>query len=85
MLIEGGHLFDIMALRVGTHWGGEKEGAHLGVEGAQLGEEGRVLIWGGCSVRRGREGAHLRGGKRALIKAWALSQGSQVYSFSTQA
>lgn len=47
MLIEGGHLFDIMALRVGTHWGGEKEGAHLGVEGAQLGEEGRVLIWGG--------------------------------------
>ena len=51
-------MFDIMALRVGTHWGGE----------------------GGCSVRRGREGAHLRGGrKRALIKAWALSQGSKVY------
>lgn len=72
MLIEGGHLFDIMALRVGTHWGGEREGAHLG--------------GGGCSVRRGREGAHLRGGgKRALIKAWALSQGSQVYSFSIQA
>ena len=47
LLIEGGHLFDIMALRVGTHWGGEREGAHLGVEGAQLGEEGRVLIWGG--------------------------------------
>ena len=63
MLIEGGHLFDIMALRVGTHWGGE----------------------GGCSVRRGRKGAHLRGGgKRALIKAWALSQGSKVYSFSIQ-
>lgn len=47
-----------------------REGAHLG---------------GGCLVRRGREDAHLRGGKRALIKAWALSQGSKVYSFSTQA
>ena len=55
MLIEGGHLFDIMALRVGTHWGGERE-------------RERVLIWGGegCSVRRGREGAHL-GGKGAQL------------------
>lgn len=44
MLIEGGHLFDIMALRVGTHWGGEREGAHLGGEGAQLGGGRRVLI-----------------------------------------
>lgn len=58
MLIEGGHLFDIMALRVGTHWGGEKEGAHLGVEDAQLGEEG------GCSFGGG---AQLVGGERVLI------------------
>ena len=32
---------------MGTHWGGEREGAHLGGEGAQLGGGGRVLIWGG--------------------------------------
>ena len=32
---------------MGTHWGGEREGAHLGGEGAQLGGGRRVLIWGG--------------------------------------
>ena len=61
----------------GCSFGGGGCSVRRGREGAHLG--------GGCSVRRGREGAHLRGGKRALIKAWALSQGSQVYSFSTQA
>ena len=60
-----------------------------GIEGGHTlgrGERGCSFGGGGCSVRRGKEGAHLRGGgKRALIKAWALSQGSKVYSFSTQA
>lgn len=60
MLIEGGHLFDIMALRVGTHWGGE----------------------GGCSVRRGRKGAHLRGGGREhLSKLGHLVKGVKYTHF----
>ena len=70
MLIEGGHLFDIMALRVGTHWGGEREGAHLGGEGCSVRREREgAHLGGGCSVRRGREGVHLRGGKESTYQS----------------
>lgn len=51
------------------------------MEGAQLGEEGRVLIWGGCSVRRGREGAHLRGEREHLSKLGHLVKGVKYTHF----
>lgn len=41
-----------------------------------------VLIWGECSVRRGREGAHLRGGEREhLSKLGHLVKGVKYTHF----